>query len=308
MLKAKRATIFLYLLPLIATITLINLWPILYTFYLSLTNYTLFNSDNYKLIGLGNYQKLIFTANSDLFFVIGQTLLYVAICVALFLIVGMASALALNNPKIKGLAIWRVALLVPYAVPSAISALVWKFLFNDDFGPINQITRLFFGPNAGVPWLSAPWGTFTAVVIVNVWLTYPFFMVVILGALQSVPQELNEAARVDGANGLQRLVRVTFPLLWPAITPVIILSAITTFQMFNTVYLINKGGPYTSADKPGFTNFVMIYEYNNILGANVANPHYAFIAAFAIVLFIILGSLTFLSQALARPRSREGMA
>lgn len=307
MLKVKPITIFLYLLPLVATICFINLWPILYTFYLSFTNYTLFNSDHYTLIGLGNYQKLLLATDTDLFFVLGQTILYVVVCVALFVVVGMATALALNNPKVKGLAVWRVLLLVPYAVPSAISALVWKFLVNDDFGPINQILRVFFGQKFTIPWLSSPWWSFAAVVIVNLWLTYPFFLVVILGALQSVPQELNEAAAVDGAGAWRRFRNVTLPLVRPAITPVIILSAITTFQMFNTVYLITKGGPITSADKPGFTTFVMIYEYLNVLGANVANPHYGFIAAFAIVLFIILACLTYIAQALAQPRGKEAV-
>src|SRR6266568_2954165 len=129
--------------------------------------------------------------------------------------------------------------------------------FNYDFGPINQIGRVFFGHNFGVPWVTSPWWAFTAVVIVNVWLTYPFFTVVILGALQSVPAELNEAAAVDGANAWQRFLNVTLPLVRPAITPATILSAITTFQMFNTVFLITSGGPTPNPAKPGFTEFVM---------------------------------------------------
>ncbi|QBD82086.1 sugar ABC transporter permease [Ktedonosporobacter rubrisoli] len=308
MLKVSRFTIFLYLLPMLITLALVSIWPILYTLYLSFTNYTLFNSDHYSLIGLGNYQQLLLTPNSDLFFVLGLTVLYVAVCVALFLVIGMATALALNNPRIKGQAFWRTVLLVPWAAPSGITALIWKFLFNDDFGPINQIGRIFFGHQFAIPWLSAPWGTFAAVVITNVWLSYPFFTVVILGALQSIPQELNEAASVDGANAWKRFITVTLPLLRPAIAPAAILSAITTFQMFNTVFLINKGGPFVSADKPGFTEFVIIYMYNRILGANVANPHYALIAAFSILLFIILALATFLARTLSIPASKESVA
>src|SRR5581483_10208733 len=249
MLKVKPRTIILYLLPMIVTIALINLTPILYTIDISLTNYTLFN-DEHIFIGLENYRQLIFTANSDLYFVIANTLLYVIICVSLFLVVGMATALALNNTKIKGLAFWRVVLLVPWAAPSAITALIWKFLFNEDFGPINQIARLAFGKGFNVPWVTNPTWAFISVVIVNVWLSYPFFTVIILGALQSIPQELNEAAEMDGANAWQRFLNVTLPLLRPAITPITILSAITTFQMFNTVYLITGGGPFISAGRP----------------------------------------------------------
>ncbi len=304
MLKVSRWTITAYLTPMILTIALVSGTPILYTFYLSLTNLTFFN-DDYTLRGLGNYQKLFFTADSDLLFVLGQTVLYVVMCVALFLVVGMLTALALNNRKIKGLAFWRVVLLVPWGVPAVITALIWKFLYNYDFGPINQIGRVFFGHNFGVPWVTSSWWAFAAVVIVNVWLSYPFFTVVILGALQSVPAELNEAAAVDGANAWRRFLNVTLPLVRPAITPAAILSAITTFQMFNTVFLITNGGPTPDPSKPGFTEFVMIYMYNRILGATVANPHYGAIAAFAITVFIILGALTFLSRAIGQQRTRR---
>ncbi len=304
MLKVSRWTITAYLTPMILTIALVSGTPILYTFYLSLTNLTFFN-DDYTLRGLGYYQKLFFTADSDLLFVLGQTVLYVVMCVALFLVVGMLTALALNNRKIKGLAFWRVVLLVPWGVPAVITALIWKFLYNYDFGPINQIGRVFFGHNFGVPWVTSSWWAFAAVVIVNVWLSYPFFTVVILGALQSVPAELNEAAAVDGANAWRRFLNVTLPLVRPAITPAAILSAITTFQMFNTVFLITNGGPTPDPSKPGFTEFVMIYMYNRILGATVANPHYGAIAAFAITVFIILGALTFLSRAIGQQRTRR---
>ncbi len=210
MLKVSRWTITAYLTPMIITIALVSGTPILYTFYLSLTNLTFFN-DDYTLRGLGNYQKLFFATDSDLLFVLGQTVLYVVICVALFLVVGMLTALALNNRKIKGLAFWRVVLLVPWGVPAVITALIWKFLYNYDFGPINQIGRVFFGHNFGVPWVTSSWWAFASVVIVNVWLSYPFFTVVILGALQSVPAELNEAAAVDGANAWRRFLNVTLP-------------------------------------------------------------------------------------------------
>lgn len=306
MLKVKRSTIFLYMLPMLITIALINLTPVLYTLYLSFTNNTLFNGE-YNFVALGNYGKLLFSTDSELLYVLGLTVLYVIACVSLFLIVGMLTALALNNQKVKGLLFWRVVLLVPWATPYAITALVWKFLFNFDFGPINQIGRVFFGKDFGIPWTTNPVWAFIAVVIVNIWLSYPFFTIVILGALQSVPQELHEAARVDGATSWQRFRSITFPLLRPAITPATILSAITTFQMFGTVYLITQGGPITSADKPGATSFVMIYMYNKVLGAAGANIHYAQIATFAITIFIILGTLTFLARSLGQ-RNKEALA
>ncbi len=306
MLKAKRSQIFLYLLPMLLTIAVINMTPIVYTLYLSLTNNTLFN-DEHRFVGLANYQKLFFTLDSDLFYVMGLTILYVIVCVSLFLVLGMTTALALNNPRVKGLPFWRMALLVPWAIPYAITSLVWKFLFNYDFGPINQIGRLIFGHGFAIGWLTNPMLAFISVVIVNVWLSYPFFTIVILAALQSVPQELSEAARIDGASPWQRFHTITLPLLRPAITPATILSAITTFQMFGVVYLITQGGPITSASRPGATSFVMVYMYNQVLGAAAANIHYAQIAAFAITIFIVLGVITFVSRSI-NLREREAIA
>lgn len=303
MLQVKRHTIFFYLLPIIVSIVFISMTPILYTLYLSFTNNTEFNQE-YNFVGLANYISLLFTSNSDLLYVLGQTLLYVIACVALFVVIGMVTALALNNPRIKGTAVWMSLLLIPWAAPSAVTALIWKFLFNYDFGPVNQIGRIFFGSHFGVAWLTDPTAAFIAVVIVNVWLSFPFFTIVILGALQSVPHELSEASRVDGANSWQRFWRITFPLVRPAVTPATILSAVSTFQMFNTVYLITSGGPIISADKPGATSFVMIYMYNQVLGASAANIHYGAIAAFAITMFIILGAVTFLARALGSQGSR----
>lgn len=303
MLTVKRSNILIYLLPMVITVALVTGSPILYTFYLSFTNNTEFNND-YSFVGLTNYIKLLFTSNSDLYYVIGLTILYVVICISLFLTIGMLTALALNNPKVKGLAFWRVVLLVPWAAPTAITTLIWKFLYNFDFGPINQLLRLFLGKNAGIPWLTNPFWAFVAVVILNVWMSYPFFTVVILGALQSIPQELNEAAGVDGANRWQRFTNITLPLLRPAITPATILSAIATFQIFNT-YLITQGGPITNANRPGATTFVMIYVYNQVLGATAANVHYAQIAAFSISIFLILGTITFVSRYSGRPATRK---
>ncbi len=295
MLQVRRSTIAMYLAPMFLAIALVNLWPIFYTFTISFTNKSLFRLEDYTFVGLRNYQQALGSLEGEFFYVLLQTLLYVVVCVALFLLVGMATALALNNPKIKWLPFWRLILILPWTVPSVITALIWKFLFNYDFGTINKLLRLVFGPQAGIPWLTNPWAAFAAVVIVNVWLSYPFFTVVILGALQSIPSELQEAASVDGASAWQRFRHITLPLLRPAITPATILSAITTFQMFNTVYLITQGGPITSALKPGFTSFVMIYIYNKLFGNTAGNPRYGAMAAVAVLLFFILLLLTILS-------------
>jgi arabinogalactan oligomer/maltooligosaccharide transport system permease protein len=288
MLRVRRTTILAYLAPMLIVTTLITLFPIGYTIYLSFTNKSLFHLFDFHFIGLQNYGTLLGSLNSNFYLVIGNTVLYVVACVALFLIFGLATALALNNQAIRWLPVWRLILIVPWAVPSIVTALIWKFLFHYDFGPFNQILRVFFGPKAGIPWLLEPGWAFFSVVLINLWLSFPPFTIVILGALQSIPKELYEAAEVDGATAFQRLRAITLPLLRPAITPWTILSAITTFQMFNTVYLVTQGGPYTSALKTGPTEFVMIYMYNHIFADTSGNPHYGQIAAFSVLIFFLL--------------------
>ncbi len=303
MLTVKRRTIILFLAPMLALMALINVYPIMYTLYVSFTNKSLFrlfpqssdNPDGYQFVGVHNYAQLLGTVSSDLYYVVGSTLLYVLLCLALFLVFGLATALALNNKEIKWLPMWRVLLIVPWAVPSIITALIWKFLFHYDFGPINQILRVFLGAKAGVPWLINPVYAFLAVVVVNLWMSYAPFTVIILGALQSIPQELFEAASVDGATAWQRFRTITLPLLRPAITPFTILSGITTFQMFNTVYLVTQGGPITSPLKPGATEFVMLYYYQKVFGDTAGNPHYGLLSAFSVVIFLILLGGTILS-------------
>lgn len=274
--------------PMIVGVGLISLFPILYNIYISLTNQNLYHFRHYSIVGLVNYQKLFAGLNADFFIVLAKTFLFVGICIPLFLLVGMLAALAVNHPSVRFKSLWRVALIIPWAVPSYITALVWKFFYNGDFGTFNQIYRLFKGPQAGLPWLTDPNWAFGSVIFTNVWMSYPFFMVVILGALQSVPTELYEAAAVDGANGWRQFWRITLPLLRPAILPATILSAILTFNVLNTAYLLTQGGPFVSANKPGATEFVMVYAFRNAFQLF----NYSYIAAFAVVIFFLLFTVT----------------
>ena len=294
MYRVRALTTVAYLSPMIVGVGLISLYPILYNLFISVTNQNLFHFKHYSFVGLTNYQNLLKTFDADFFIVLGRTVLFVAICIPLFLAVGMITALALNHPSIRFKAFWRVALIVPWAVPSYITALIWKFFFNGQFGTLNQLYRLIAGPNAGLPWLTDPNWAFGSIVLANLWMSYPFFMVVILGALQSIPSELYEAAAVDGATAWRKFWRITLPLLRPAILPATVLSAILTFNTLNTAFLITQGGPFTSAVKPGATEFVMVYAFREAFQLF----NFGYIAAFAVVIFMMLfgatlGSLRF---------------
>lgn len=300
MLKVGKMTIAAYLLPTFLVIAMINLYPIIYTLNLSLTNKTTFNqlSGNYHYIGASNYAYVISQTGAQFVFVLLNTALYVVACVGLYVTLGLVTAMALNYSKIKGRGFWGNALILPWTVPTFVTALIWKFLYNYNFGPINQFIRLItHNPKAGILWLDQPVPAFIAVVIVNIWMSYPFFMIVSLGALQSIPVELLEAAEVDGSTAWQRFRYIMLPLLRPALLPATILSAITTFQMFNTVFLITAGGPYVSGNinNPGATEYLMVYMYDRVQNGGNFFVNYGRVGSIAVLVFIVLFALTVLN-------------
>ena len=297
MLKVSKWTIAAYLFPTFIVIALINLYPIFYTVNLAFTNESTFNyvTGDYHYVGFRNFVYVIQQTGSAFIYVLLNTALYVVACVFLYVVLGLVTAMALNHPKVRAKGFFGNALILPWTVPTFVTALIWKFLYDYNFGPINQFIRLFTNnPKAGVAWLDQPVPAFIAVVLVNVWMSYPFFMVVSLGALQSIPSDLLEAAQVDGAAAWSRFRYIMLPLLRPALLPATILSAITAFQMFNTVYLITAGGPYTSGNinNPGSTEFLMVYMYDKVQNNGNSVVIYSQIGAIAVLVFIVLFALT----------------
>lgn len=237
------------------------------------------------------------TDTGAFFSVIFRTILYVLACLPLFFVVGLVFALILNNPGLRGRMFFRVALILPWGVStsSIIAALVWQFFFREQ-GTINQVIQSAITTYKPFAFLNDNLWAFIAVTIVNVWMSYPFFMVTILGALQSIAKDQYEAADVDGATWWQKLRTITLPLIRPAIMPAIVLSAITTFQMFGTVWAITRGGPSLGAGKPGATEFVMVYAYKQVFETRT----YGRMGAFAVIIFILLFAATLYSLRVTR--------
>lgn len=233
--------------------------------------------------------------SGDFVVVTFRTLLYVAICIPLFFIVALTLALILSSPHIRGRAFFRVALIVPWAASNVaiMMALVWQFFFRDQ-GTINQVLALI--GVKGRAWLNDPLAAFAIVVLVNVWFTFPFFMTVIMGALTAIPPEQYEAAEVDGATWWQQLTNITLPLIRPAVLPAVVLSSITTFQMFGTVWAITQGGPSQGAGVPGSTELVMVYAYKQVFQTQA----YSRMGAFAVIMFIFLFAATLYSLRFTR--------
>jgi arabinogalactan oligomer/maltooligosaccharide transport system permease protein len=205
------------------------------------------------------------------------TIVWTALNLAGHVTLGLVLGLALAKPWLKMRPVYRVLLVLPWAVPSYVTALVWKGMFHRQFGAINQLLVALGGEP--VSWFSRFSTAFTANVLTNVWLGFPFMMVMTLGALTSIPQEVLEAAEVDGATRFQRFRCVTLPLLLPALLPSVVLGAVWTFNMFNVVYLVSGGDPDGSTD-------ILISDAYRWAFARDAQLGYG--AAYAVLIFLLL--------------------
>ncbi|MCB9611581.1 MAG: extracellular solute-binding protein [Sandaracinus sp.] len=234
-------------------------------------------------VGLANYADILSARGGELlapgsfWVVLLVTVLWTVLNLALHVGIGMALALVLHRPNLKLKGLYRVLLILPWAVPSYVTALAWKGLFHRQLGAINAILESL-GADP-VSWF-AQWSTaFAANLATNVWLGFPFMMVVTLGALAGIPKDLYEAADVDGATRWQRFRHVTLPMLRPAIAPAVAMGAVWTFNMFNVVFLVSGGEP------EGTTEILVSEAYR---WAFTRGSQYGYGAAYAVLIFGIL--------------------
>jgi arabinogalactan oligomer/maltooligosaccharide transport system permease protein len=211
-------------------------------------------------------------------------------------VLGMFIALALHSPRMRGTNLYRILLILPYAMPSFAMLLVWRDMFNTDFGLINNLFGL------GVDWFGQEWSARIAVILVQLWLGYPYMFLVATGALQAIPKELTEATSVDGASPWQSFRAVTLPLLLVALSPLLIASFAYNFNNFNAIYLTTEGGPFP-ADNPtaGATDLLITYTYRLAFGAQGAQ--FGLAAAVSIFIFTIVAVVSAVS--FRRTRKQE---
>ncbi|WP_434742827.1 ABC transporter permease subunit [Micromonospora sp. SH-82] len=203
-------------------------------------------------------------------------------------LLGMFIALALHSPRMRGTNVYRVLLILPYAMPSFAMLLVWRDMFNTDFGLVNSLFGL------GVDWFGDQWSARVAVIVVQLWLGYPYMFLVATGALQAIPHEVTEASTVDGASPWQSFRAVTLPLLLVALSPLLIASFAFNFNNFNAIYLTTAGAPFP-ADNPGngATDLLITYTYRLAFGGQGAEFGYA--AAISLFIFTIVAVISAVS-------------
>ncbi len=249
----------------------------------------------YTYVGLKNFVEILSGGGRPLshplnfYFTLGVTVLWTAVNVFLHVAIGLALALLLRDPLLRFKGLYRALLILPWAMPNYITALIWKGMFHYQYGAVNHVLESLGLEK--VSWFSSFSTAFIANVVTNTWLGFPFMMVVALGALQSIPGDVYEAAAVDGASKTQVFFRITLPLLRPALYPAIVLGSIWTFNMFNIIYLVSAGAPNGSTD-------ILITEAYR--WAFERGDKYGLAAAYALIIFVVLWVYSKVANRLAR--------
>ncbi len=237
--RARYAWVFL--LPTLVVVAFIALYPLVQTFYLSFTNTRFGSPEPAKFIGVQNYTDLI--ADSYFRDAVGVTVLFTVLTVLLELVLGLAIALVVNA-RWKGRGAVRAAMLIPWAIPTVISAQMWKWMYNDIYGVFNDILVNKLGIlEKSVAFTAEESTSFYSVVLVDVWKTTPFMALLLLAGLQLIPSDLYEAARVDGATKLQQFTRITLPLLRPAMLVALIFRTLDSLRVFDVFYVMFGSRP-----------------------------------------------------------------
>ena len=267
------------LTPAMIAVLVVVLFPFLFNFYISFSNLSLRTFQNYQITGWQNYIQII--ESSTFYIVFAKTVVWTLTNVFVHVFLGVLLALIVNQ-GLPAKPLFRVLLIIPWAVPQYITALTWRGMFNSQFGLIDKVIHeLLHGPT--IEWFSSPLKAFSACFLTNVWLGFPFMMMITLGGLQSIPKELFEAAKVDGAGAWQSFRRITWPLLQPVLRPAIVLGCIWTFNNLNVVWLVSNGGE--PADQ---THILVSYVYKSAFSLY----RYSSSAALSMIIFCVLMAWT----------------
>lgn len=242
--RQRTRAAWLFLLPVLVTITAVAGWPLARTIWFSLTDARLDTLDAFAFVGLENY-GFLFT-DPDWWIAVRNTLVFAGASVTLETLLGIVIALVLNT-RMRGRGLMRAAMLIPWAIPTVVSAQMWGWMLHDQYGVINEILLnlgLIAEPRA---WTANPTTAMASVIAVDVWKTTPFMALLVLAALQLLPDELYEAAEIDGLGPVGRFFRITLPLIWPALMVAIIFRTLDALRVFDLMYVLTGNSRATAS-------------------------------------------------------------
>jgi arabinogalactan oligomer / maltooligosaccharide transport system permease protein len=256
---------YLMISPGFILLVFVVIFPIIFVVLLAFTNYDLYHSPPAKLVdwvGLQNFGELV---KLDLWRktfinVLAWTIVWTFGATTLQITLGIFLAVIVNQKDLKGKAMIRTIFILPWAVPAFVSILIFSGMFNESFGVINKTILPALGIDS-IAWMSDPFWTKVALILIQSWLGFPFIFAMTTGVLQAIPEELYEAATVDGATIWQKFTKITLPLVLYAVAPILITQYTFNFNNFNIIYLFNSGGPAVSGQNAGATDILISWIY-----------------------------------------------
>ena len=278
----ENKTAYLFLFPAFLIVFIVVIFPFFYNIVISFSNFSLKTFRDWDIIGLNHYFDVLLDVN--FYYILLKTIIWTVVNLFFHTVIGISLALLINR-TLPGKPLFRTLLIIPWAIPQYISALSWRGMFNQEYGSINILLAKLFNMNP-IQWLSSPFEAFSACIVTNIWLGFPFMMIIALGGLQSIPNDLYEAAEVDGASRWQKLRFITLPMIMPVMVPAIILGMIWTFNNINVVWLVSNGGE--PADQ---THILVSYVYKSAFNLY----RYGYAAALSMIIFIFLFFMGILS-------------
>lgn len=295
---------YLLIIPSYIAMTFAIIFPVLVTLMIAFTNYDFKHTAPTTLldwIGFQNFTNMwtLSTFRSAFTSVLGWTLIWALAASTLQIVLGILTAIIANQPFVKGKRIFGVIFLLPWAVPAFITILTFSNMFNDSVGAINaQVLPLFakifpFLDGVLIPWKTDPTWTKIALIMMQGWLGFPYIYVLTLGILQSIPNDLYEAAYIDGANGWQKFRNITFPMILAVAAPTLISQYTFNFNNFSIIYLFNDGGPGSVGGNAGSTDILISWIYK--LTTSNSTPQYSMAAAVTLIVSVIVISISMIA-------------
>ncbi len=273
---------YLLILPSAVIIIVVLVYPILYSGYLSFFE-TFVGPGTLVLtpVGLKNYIETI--KNPQWWWAFGRTAYFVLYDILVGMSLGLGIALLLNKEfRLRGIA--RALVLFPYVLPSIVKALMWKWIYNSDYGFLNGLLFQLGLIKDYIPWLSSPTLAIHMVILANIWEGTPFAIIMYLAALQTIPKELYEASEVDGATPWQMFTKITFPLIKPMTFILIVIKTVATFKIFDLVYALTAGGPGGSTQVVGYLMYSTVFD--SLQFGKGAAMSYILLAIILVLVFI----------------------
>jgi trehalose/maltose transport system permease protein len=281
-----------FLLPMVLTLLLVAGWPLMRTIYFSFTNASLTDLYHAKFVGFANYFKMTTLPSGRVLYggllmdpvwwnAVWNTVRFSILSVSIETILGMVVALVLNA-NFKGRGLVRAAILVPWAIPTIVSAKMWSWMFHDQFGIINDMLKKLHLIDKGIAWTASADTAMIAVLIVDVWKTTPFMALLILAGLQTIPSDIYEAAKVDGVHPVKTFFKVTLPLVKPALMVAVIFRMLDAMRIFDLIYVLT---PNSSSTKT-----ISVLSRENLIDFD----KFALGSAQATMLFLMLTGITVL--------------